>query len=172
MIFVSLDGRLSVDVPIYQGSRSVTPLPISDKYLPQKRNASHELNSIKYHSHTFNRDHQNMTSLLDITAFSYIIHEFIRELEGRNEDVTRKSWCEVLSNKDAKSIPQFIFRGGRRSEEDEDQTCCAICRRDFIMGDVISSLPTCHHLFHKKCVYRWLTRYRRCCPLCMMYIKA
>lgn len=111
-----------------------------------------------------------MTSLLDITAFSYNIHEFIRELEGRNEDVTRKSWCEVLSKKDAKSIPQVIFRGG--SEEDEDQTCCAICRRDFAVGDVVASLPPCNHLFHKKCVYRWLTRYKRYCPLCMRYIKA
>ncbi|XP_075490502.1 LOW QUALITY PROTEIN: RING-H2 finger protein ATL56-like [Primulina tabacum] len=42
---------------------------------------------------------------------------------------------------------------------------CAICLDSFQEGDNCSSLPVCKHLFHAKCVDRWI-RKRPNCPIC------
>ncbi|KZV55349.1 hypothetical protein F511_24666 [Dorcoceras hygrometricum] len=42
---------------------------------------------------------------------------------------------------------------------------CAICLDSFQQGDNCSSLPVCKHLFHAKCVDRWI-RKRPNCPIC------
>lgn len=42
---------------------------------------------------------------------------------------------------------------------------CAICLDYFQEGENCSSLPVCKHLFHTKCVDRWI-RKRPNCPIC------
>lgn len=42
---------------------------------------------------------------------------------------------------------------------------CAICLSEFVEGDGIRVLPACNHVFHVKCVEKWLAL--RCsCPTC------
>jgi len=42
--------------------------------------------------------------------------------------------------------------------------CCVICLADLREGDYTRELP-CPHIFHKKCIDRWLTM-RQTCPIC------
>ncbi|GAV75498.1 zf-RING_2 domain-containing protein [Cephalotus follicularis] len=43
--------------------------------------------------------------------------------------------------------------------------CCSVCLQDIQVGDLVRSLPECHHMFHLPCIDKWLTL-RRSCPLC------
>lgn len=113
-----------------------------------------------------------MASLLD-PRWSEMIMELIQDLESRNISNNDSSSTnnQVLNKDDARIIPEVIFQEATLLVNDT-QTCCAICKDDFAEGDVVKSLLPCHHLFHKSCVLRWLTQYKRCCPLCMRNIEA
>lgn len=42
---------------------------------------------------------------------------------------------------------------------------CVVCCSDFEVGEPLSMLPGCRHLFHGACVREWLAR-RATCPIC------
>lgn len=42
---------------------------------------------------------------------------------------------------------------------------CVVCCSDFEVGDSLSVLPGCGHLFHGPCVHEWLAR-QATCPIC------
>lgn len=43
--------------------------------------------------------------------------------------------------------------------------CCSVCLDDYEAGDKIRLLP-CQHVFHSRCVGRWLAERSATCPLC------
>lgn len=47
---------------------------------------------------------------------------------------------------------------------------CAVCLTDFVIGDELTLLPPCGHLFHGACLLPWLKTHRHCpkcrAPLC------
>jgi hypothetical protein len=45
---------------------------------------------------------------------------------------------------------------------------CAICFGEWEVGEYVRELPLCNHVFHKKCVDRWMKQdqERMSCPLC------
>lgn len=42
---------------------------------------------------------------------------------------------------------------------------CVVCCSDFEVGESLSQLPGCGHMFHGSCVHEWLGR-RATCPIC------
>ncbi|GLJ07410.1 hypothetical protein SUGI_0066410 [Cryptomeria japonica] len=47
-----------------------------------------------------------------------------------------------------------------------DITTCLVCLEDMEAGEEIREMPLCHHLFHSRCLCRWLLERRANCPLC------
>ena len=45
---------------------------------------------------------------------------------------------------------------------------CSVCLETMLTGAEVRSLP-CAHVFHRKCVDKWLVRKRKC-PLCKLDI--
>ena len=43
---------------------------------------------------------------------------------------------------------------------------CSICLEDIKFDDNSSFLCNCKHVFHKKCINRWITEYKNMCPNC------
>ena len=42
---------------------------------------------------------------------------------------------------------------------------CAVCLVDFLPNEIVAKLPSCRHLFHRKCVFKWLEGSEEC-PKC------
>jgi hypothetical protein len=42
------------------------------------------------------------------------------------------------------------------------ESCCSICRDDFLPNEEISTLP-CKHSYHKSCIMEWLRDQKTCC---------
>ena len=41
---------------------------------------------------------------------------------------------------------------------------CAVCLENFLIGSNVTTMP-CSHIFHTKCILKWLAR-NHVCPLC------
>ncbi|KAL8461293.1 hypothetical protein ACS0TY_031875 [Phlomoides rotata] len=58
-------------------------------------------------------------------------------------------------------IPEIAFR----STDFPGTSDCAICLDPFQEGDNCRNIPICKHLFHAKCVDRWIGK-KPTCPVC------
>ena len=66
------------------------------------------------------------------------------------------------------SIKPYELR--RNSETAKRQETCTICMENFRAEELIIALPTCKHLFHKKCGEEWLQKSLHC-PVCRSDVK-
>lgn len=46
------------------------------------------------------------------------------------------------------------------------ESCCAVCLYEFEGGEEIRWLNNCKHIFHLKCLDRWMDHDHKTCPLC------
>ena len=73
--------------------------------------------------------------------------------------------CKEINNKICKPV---------RIKENDDliinKECCNICCEDYIVGQYKRTLPSCNHIFHKKCVDKWL-KTKSNCPICRSELK-
>ena len=73
--------------------------------------------------------------------------------------------CKEINNKVCKPV--------RIKENDNliiNKECCNICCEDYIVGQYKRTLPNCNHVFHKKCVDKWL-KSKSNCPICRNELK-
>ena len=72
-----------------------------------------------------------------------------------------------------KEINSKICKPVRIKENDNliiNKECCNICCEDYIVGQYKRTLPSCNHVFHKKCVDKWL-KTKSNCPICRNELK-
>lgn len=53
----------------------------------------------------------------------------------------------------------------------QQEATCVVCCGDFEVGETLSELPGCSHLFHGECIKEWLERASNC-PICRNDLKA
>jgi hypothetical protein len=73
--------------------------------------------------------------------------------------------CKEINNKVCKPV--------RIKDSDDliiNKECCNICCEDYITGQYKRKLPSCNHVFHKKCVDKWL-KSKSNCPICRNELK-
>jgi len=72
-----------------------------------------------------------------------------------------------------KEINNNVCKPVRIKENDDliiNKECCNICCEDYIVGQYKRILPNCNHVFHKKCVDKWL-KSKSNCPICRNELK-
>ncbi len=72
-----------------------------------------------------------------------------------------------------KEINEKVCKFEKIKDGDEllnNNECCNICMETFITGQFKRCLPNCKHLFHKKCIDRWLKK-NASCPICRDTLK-
>ena len=76
------------------------------------------------------------------------------------------AWFEDLKHSKCNS------RGGTSGNNVEVEEVCSICLVEFEKEDVVSQLQKCGHVFHMKCIEKWLDRDQFTCPLCRSFLFA
>ena len=60
---------------------------------------------------------------------------------------------------------------GKRWASENSARTCAICKEDFRSRCKLVVLPACKHVYHKKCISTWLSKYNAKCPLCKVCVE-
>lgn len=73
--------------------------------------------------------------------------------------------CERRHRKDSHvaHLPPY-----RKVGKEESIGDCSVCYEQLKSGEYVRELPLCKHIFHKKCIDRWMKQdcERMSCPLC------
>ncbi|XVE93025.1 hypothetical protein REPUB_Repub01dG0154400 [Reevesia pubescens] len=59
---------------------------------------------------------------------------------------------------------------GETGNNNEVEEVCSICLVEFEKEDVVSQLQKCGHMFHMKCIEKWVEHYQFTCPLCRSFL--
>ena len=63
---------------------------------------------------------------------------------------------ELIINEFLENLDDILFSTLLKQHEDDfDQKDCVICINAFTNMDMVTKIPTCHHVFHKKCAQQW-----------------
>ncbi|TYI54024.1 hypothetical protein E1A91_D11G046800v1 [Gossypium mustelinum] len=62
-------------------------------------------------------------------------------------------------------IPKMIITNGNNVNASGEKVSCSVCLQDFQLGETVRNLPQCHHMFHQRCIDKWLLSHGSC-PLC------
>ncbi len=82
-----------------------------------------------------------------------------------NDDEPKFENCKEINEKVCKF--EKIKDGDELLNNNEH---CNICMETFVAGQFKRCLPNCKHLFHKKCIDRWLKK-NASCPICRNTLK-
>uniref|UniRef100_A0A7C9DRX6 RING-type domain-containing protein n=1 Tax=Opuntia streptacantha TaxID=393608 RepID=A0A7C9DRX6_OPUST len=70
-----------------------------------------------------------------------------------------------LSGDLVEKIPKIKITNKNNVDASGERVSCSVCLQDFQIGEMVRSLPQCHHMFHLPCIDKWLLRHGSC-PLC------
>jgi len=102
------------------------------------------------------------------------LHAHLEMVEGLHETMRRTmdASAEVMARRNFDPAPREVLEAIKVINLDTSdlksmrQTSqCVICCADFEIGEQLSLLPGCGHLFHGECVQQWLERASNC-PIC------
>ncbi|KAF6162538.1 hypothetical protein GIB67_003084 [Kingdonia uniflora] len=62
-------------------------------------------------------------------------------------------------------IPKIKITTKNNVDASGEKISCSVCIQDLQVGEIVRSLPHCHHMFHLPCIDTWLAK-KGSCPLC------
>jgi hypothetical protein len=122
----------------------------------------------------FNNDYNNEYIVNNNGNIVYHIYYDIIDSDSDNdeeENVNNEEEYDYFIN--CKEINNKVCKPVRIKESDDliiNKECCNICCEDYIKGQYKRILPDCNHIFHKKCVDKWL-KTKSNCPICRNELK-
>ena len=120
------------------------------------------------------QDHGWTSAVQDVLSNDTILRQTglnRQELEQYLQVLGSREMPIEIYNEETKtlSVEQFndlhMFRYSQKKVQLYNQSTCSICIDQFKSNQKICAL-SCDHIFHKKCVERWLTREEASCPVC------
>lgn len=118
-------------------------------------------------SSLFNNDYtpettERFSNIADEASSQHIFDYYLR-----NQDhISSVSRLNAIKNLPCKRF----LRSDAEKNGDSDQKC-VICYSEYrVNRTLVVDLPSCHHLFHKKCIIRWL-KSNETCPLCRTLVE-
>ncbi|GMI91356.1 Arabidopsis Toxicos en Levadura 25, NEP-interacting protein 2 [Hibiscus trionum] len=99
----------------------------------------------------------------DDTATTYLLQP-VNAFESTLDEVVWK-WNEGLPRDSIEKIPKMRITEDNVWDSIRNRISCSICLEDLTPGEIVHSLPHCHHMFHSSCIQQWLV-YHKSCPLC------
>ncbi|GAA0177096.1 hypothetical protein LIER_29655 [Lithospermum erythrorhizon] len=70
-----------------------------------------------------------------------------------------------LPGDSVEKLPTVTISIDNNLDESGERLSCSVCLQDFLIKEIVRSLPDCHHMFHLPCIDEWLVKHSSC-PLC------
>lgn len=101
----------------------------------------------------------NYTNDDDVIQFNIEVELIQPENDLENKKFTS---CKEINEKLGKSkkIDESLYNNKLLNET------CFICIDEYKKSELLRTLPNCNHYFHKKCIDKWLIKYKSSCPVC------
>ncbi|XWS24534.1 hypothetical protein CRYUN_Cryun28dG0111200 [Craigia yunnanensis] len=97
----------------------------------------------------------------DDLATSY----FLQPINAADSTLNKVPWNQGLSKDSIEKFPKIRITEENVWDSSRNRISCSICLQDFLQGEIVHSLPHCHHMFHISCIQKWLIGHKSC-PLC------
>lgn len=109
----------------------------------------------------------------DIQVFLWAIKKYLGVRRGRRRQKGRRTRRAITGDEPRGFVEISPVVIGRKRKREFDRTVdeCAICLEDFVgVDDEKISTTSCFHIFHKKCILRWLLFNKNSCPTCRLVL--
>ncbi|MES1919619.1 hypothetical protein MHBO_001417 [Bonamia ostreae] len=93
----------------------------------------------------------------------YAIYLKIREM------LVERSMADHEETGSDVSVSSMLFELQEENFEALKNSRCIICLENYVMNTIICCLA-CEHLFHEKCILKWL-RFNKTCPICNQHFR-
>nr|GME16516.1 E3 ubiquitin-protein ligase RHA1B-like [Ipomoea batatas] len=99
--------------------------------------------------------------------FSVFASLGLTEAESPEPEVYFHESSAGIGNQSAASmLIRELLAVAKFSEVGGGEESCAVCLCEYESGDEIRRLRNCSHIFHRRCLDRWIDNGRNTCPLC------
>ena len=114
----------------------------------------------------------NSNNILNIQCEICIEEEILNDIDDNiddnidnniNENIKDKISCKLISNVLGKA--NKIYSNSNLITNNEK---CIICMQNYKNREFFRLLPNCNHVYHKKCIDKWLKN-NLTCPICRFY---
>jgi hypothetical protein len=104
---------------------------------------------------------RNLTNITNIINNENNLNNIIFDIE-----ITHLNNINQEAFKTCKEINQKICKAIKiKSNDDLLKTSCLICMEDYKENEYKRIIPNCNHVYHKKCIDKWLKK-TATCPVC------
>lgn len=133
----------------------------------------------------------NTTEYINLLPYSHIIQEFLNNVQNNihsmniqsmNIQTTDSNEIQIFIEMEdvmeaplspegfrtCKDINDSIGKYEKVKKEDLEKEC-SICMESFCEKEFKRTIPECGHLFHKKCIDKWLKK-KPSCPICRVAV--
>ena len=107
-------------------------------------------------AHTVEQKQIETASIMRVVEINEFFEEEKLEV-GTNEPNLKKSELNELPTK------KFVLTEAQK--EKDSQLSCRICMQEFEEGENLRT-TRCLHMFHRKCIDKWLVERTGSCPIC------
>ncbi|KAF3772665.1 RING-H2 finger protein [Nymphaea thermarum] len=112
--------------------------------------------------------------LRSLGASDYLLDDELSEFPSSISSASSSSWVSAEVIRENLQVVTFASLGGINGCSEgggggsgaATAITCAVCLNEFRGKDKVRELRNCCHIFHKKCLDRWLDLDQKTCPLC------
>jgi hypothetical protein len=98
----------------------------------------------------------------------------VKQQQDQDQDVQQQSTAELASTTDpTDTLRQPLLSSSTQQNIYEEEIIdnihidtCSICLDEYEVNDKLRIIPNCQHMYHSKCIGRWLSERSAVCPLC------
>ncbi|KAM7250183.1 hypothetical protein ACFE04_022066 [Oxalis oulophora] len=96
-----------------------------------------------------------------VVIFIIVLYGFLWFLWRRSRQIISSNGLDKAT---IDALPITVLQR-QQADSNEELGECSICLDSFEVGDVVKTMPLCHHSYHRHCVDKWLNSHSDC-PLC------
>jgi len=158
---ISASTRFPSSMDLGNKSRTISPAYVGNDSCSREYSASVvDLHELSHEERTNMIKHLLINGVVEGSSTMESIQiPVIMRIDDDNEFYSSESREDIIQRrrKDKEEVSSFAAT--------YSTTSCGICLSHYELGESVSVNPYCRHMFHEKCIVKWIVRFNKC-PCC------